>query len=169
PPSEEVLVRWAEAASLMPLMYGSTSPAGTTDVTTGRGVVYAPETAALYRAAIRLHERLAPYLWDQVRATLRTGDPLMRPLFFDFPQDEAGYTVAAEWLLGPAVLAAPQLAPGTRRTVHLPPGRWYDVSRGVVRSGPVTLTGYAVPLGATPAFLRLGAPDADQAPRALRP
>jgi alpha-glucosidase (family GH31 glycosyl hydrolase) len=169
PPGKEVLVRWAEAASLMPLMYASTSPAGTTDVTTGRRVVYDPETAALYRAAVRLHERLAPYLWDQVRATLRTGDPLMRPLFFDFPQDQAGYTVADEWLLGPAVLAAPQLAPGTRRTVHLPPGRWYDVSRRVVRSGPVTLTGYAVPLGATPAFVRLGAPDADKALRALRP
>lgn len=169
PPTKDVLVRWAQSASLMPLMYASTSPVETVDSTTGKPVVYDQQTIDLYRAAIQQHERLAPYIWDQVQHTLATGDPIMRPLFFDFPQDQAAYTITDEWMLGPAVLAAPQLADGATRTVHLPAGTWYDVNRNRAVHGPATLTGYATPLGATPVFVRLGAPGAAKALKALRP
>ncbi|WP_189938062.1 glycoside hydrolase family 31 protein [Streptomyces sulfonofaciens] len=168
-PSKDVLVRWAQSASLMPLMYGSTSPVDTVDVTTGQKVDYDQETVDLYREAIQRHERLAPYIWDQVQHTLKTGDPIMRPLFFDFPGDKEGYTVNDEWMLGPAVLAAPELAAGATRAVHLPPGTWYDVNQGTVIRGPRTLKDYAAPLGVTPAFVHLGAEGAAKAVKALRP
>ncbi|MER5547354.1 glycoside hydrolase family 31 protein [Streptomyces sp. NPDC002589] len=168
PPSKQVLVRWAQSAALQPLMYSSTSPVDTIDVTTGKKVTYDRQTIDLYRQAIARHERLAPYIWDQVRQTLKTGDPIMRPLFFDFPRDPAAYTVTDEWMLGPAVLAAPQLTDRATRTVHLPPGVWYDVHHGTVIHGPRTLPGYATPLGVTPAFVNLGARGATQALRALR-
>ena len=135
-PTKDVLVRWAQAASLMPLMYASTSPVDTNDTTTGQKVDYDQETVDLYRQAIETHEKLAPYIWDQVQSTLKTGDPIMRPLFFDFPKDEASYTVTDEWMLGPAVLAAPKLSTGATRDVHLPPGTWYDVNQGTVIRGP---------------------------------
>ncbi|WP_249416445.1 glycoside hydrolase family 31 protein [Streptomyces sp. TS71-3] len=167
PPSKEVLVRWAQSASLMPLMYGSTSPVDTVDVTTGQKVDYDQETADLYRAAIQRHEKLAPYIWDQVQNTLKTGDPIMRPLFFDFPGDQQSYTVTDEWMLGPAVLAAPALAAGATRTVHLPPGTWYDVNRHTVIRGPKTLEAYPAPLGVTPTFVNLTAKGAAKAIKAL--
>ena len=167
-PTKQVLVRWAQSASLMPLMYSSASPVGTIDVTTGQQVDYDQETVDLYRDAIKQHERLAPYIWDQVRQTLQTGDPIMRPLFFDHPQDKASYTITDEWMLGPAVLAAPQLADRSTRTVHLPPGVWYDVNHGTVIHGPKTLKGYGAPLGVTPAFVNLKARGAGKALRALR-
>ena len=167
-PSKDVLVRWAQAASLMPLMYASTSPVDTNDTTTGQKVDYDQETVDLYRRAIETHEKLAPYIWDQVRSTLKTGDPIMRPLFFDFPKDEASYTVTDEWMLGPAVLAAPKLSTGATRAVHLPPGTWYDVNQGTVIRGPKTLKGYAAPLGVTPAFVNLKAKGAAKAIRALK-
>ncbi|WP_030978568.1 TIM-barrel domain-containing protein [Streptomyces sp. NRRL S-1824] len=167
-PEKDVLIRSAQVASLMPLMYSSTSPVDTNDVTTGQKVVYDQETIDLYRAAIKRHERLAPYIWDQVQQTLKTGDPIVRPLFFDFPKDKAGYTVSDQWMLGPAVLAAPQVADKATRTVHLPPGTWYDVNQGTVIRGPKDLKGYGAPLGVTPAFVGLKAPGADKALRALR-
>ncbi|MGW2640633.1 TIM-barrel domain-containing protein [Streptomyces sp. NPDC001348] len=167
-PSKGVLVRWAQSASLMPLMYASTSPVDTNDTTTGQKVDYDQETVDLYRQAIKTHEKLAPYIWDQVQSTLRTGDPIMRPLFFDFPKDEASYTVSDEWMLGPAVLAAPKLSTGATRSVHLPPGTWYDVNQGTVIRGPRTLKGYAAPLGVTPAFVDLKAKGAAKAIKALR-
>ncbi|MFF5277579.1 TIM-barrel domain-containing protein [Streptomyces sp. NPDC000133] len=167
-PEKDVLIRSAQVASLMPLMYSSTSPVDTNDVTTGQKVVYDQETIDLYRAAIKRHERLAPYIWDQVQQTLKTGDPIVRPLFFDFPKDKAGYTVSDQWMLGPAVLAAPQVADKATRTVHLPPGTWYDVNQGTVIRGPKDLKGYGAPLGVTPAFVDLKAPGADKALRALR-
>ncbi|MGP3983186.1 TIM-barrel domain-containing protein [Streptomyces sp. KR80] len=167
PPSKHVLVRWAQSASLMPLMYSSTSPVDTNDVTTGKKVVYDQETIDLYRDAIERHKRLAPYIWDQVQETLRTGDPIMRPLFFDFPKDERSYTVTDAWMLGPAVLAAPMLGPGTTRDIHLPPGIWYDVNRGTTIHGPANLEGYQVPLGVTPAFVNLKAKGAGKVVKAL--
>ncbi|MGV9994025.1 glycoside hydrolase family 31 protein [Streptomyces sp. NPDC003374] len=166
-PSKEVLVRWAQSAALMPLMYASTSPVDTIDVTTGRKVVYDAETIALYREAVGRHARLAPYIWDQVRRTLRTGDPIMRPLFFDFPEDAAGYTITDEWMLGPALLAAPQLGDAGVRDVHLPPGRWYDVARHRVVSGGRTVRAYPTPLGVSPVFVRVGAEGAEGVVRAL--
>ncbi|MGP4048678.1 glycoside hydrolase family 31 protein [Streptomyces sp. 2A115] len=167
PPTKEVLARWAQAASLMPLMYASTSPTGVRDATTGEWVGYDRETVDLYREAIETHEKLAPYIWDQVQSTLKTGDPIMRPLFFDFPKDEASYTVSDEWMLGPAVLAAPKLDEGTTRDVFLPSGTWRDVTNGQVVRGPVTLKGYAAPLGVTPAFVNLKAKGATKAYQAL--
>ncbi|WP_189315588.1 glycoside hydrolase family 31 protein [Streptomyces brasiliensis] len=167
-PAKEVLVRWAQSASYMPLMYASTSPLGTTDVTTGQRVDYDKETVDLYRAAIARHERLAPYLWDQVRSTLKTGDPIVRPLFFDFPEDRASYTIDDEWMLGPAVLAAPNLTSSAARDVRLPAGTWYDVNRGRTVKGPVTLKAYATPLAVTPAFVNLHAEGAAKALTALR-
>ncbi|MCT9082563.1 glycoside hydrolase family 31 protein [Streptomyces fulvoviolaceus] len=167
-PTKEVLVRWAQSASYMPLMYASTSPVDTTDVTTGQKVDYDQQTVDLYREAIARHERLAPYIWDQVQQTLRTGDPIVRPLFFDFPQDKASYTVADEWMLGPAVLAAPNLTSAPTRDIHLPPGTWYDVTRGTEIRGPAMLKSYATPLTVTPAFVNLRAEGAAKALRALR-
>ncbi|MGW2640636.1 glycoside hydrolase family 31 protein [Streptomyces sp. NPDC001348] len=167
PPTKQVLARWAQAASLMPLMYSSTSPTGVRDATTGEWVGYDRATVGLYRSAIATHERLAPYIWDQVQSTLETGDPIMRPLLFDFPKDEASYTVSDEWMLGPAVLAAPKLDEGTTRDVFLPTGTWRDVTGGKVVRGPVTLKGYAAPLGVTPAFVNLKAKGAARAYRAL--
>ncbi|MEU7379655.1 glycoside hydrolase family 31 protein [Streptomyces sp. NPDC042207] len=167
-PTGEVLVRWAQAASLMPLMYSSTSPVGTVDVTTGRKVVYDARTTGLYREAIARHGRLAPYIRDQVGDTLRTGDPIMRPLFFDFPHDERAYTVTDEWMLGPAILAAPQLTDAPSRPVHLPPGTWYDVTHARTVQGPRTLPAYTTPLNTTPVFINLKAKAAKKALKALR-
>ena len=167
-PTKEVLVRWAQSASYMPLMYASTSPVETTDWTTGQKVDYDQQTVDLYRDAIARHERLAPYIWDQVQNALRTGDPIVRPLFFDFPQDRASYTVADEWLLGPAVLAAPNVTSAPTRDIHLPPGKWYDVNHGTTIKGPKTLKAYATPLTVTPAFVNLSAKGAVEALRALR-
>ncbi len=168
PPTKEVLVRWAQSASLMPMMYSSTSPVETFDKTTGQRVTYDQETIDGYRAAAEAHERLAPYIWDQVQASIATGDPIMRPLFFDFPGDQPAYTVDDQWMLGPAVLAAPKLTPGTTRDVFLPTGSWFDVNHGTVVRGPRILKGYATPLGVTPAFVNLRAPGADKAIQALK-
>jgi alpha-glucosidase (family GH31 glycosyl hydrolase) len=168
PPTKDVLVRWAQAAALTPLMYSSTSPLGARDFKTGAWTAYDQQTIDLYRAAIAAHERLAPYIWDQVTGAVRTGDPIVRPLFFDFAGDGRLDSISDEWMLGPAVLAAPMLGAGDHRDIVLPAATWLDVNHGTVIKGPTTLTGYPAPLGVTPVFVRLGARGADKAIAALR-
>jgi len=157
PPTKQVLVRWAQAAALMPLMYSSTSPLGVSNFAGSR--TYDDETVQLYRDAVALHQRLAPYIEKQVDRAVATGEPIMKPLFFDFPKDQASYDIDDEWLLGDAVLAAPILADASQRDVHLPAGTWYDVARHRVVRGTVDLHGYQADLGTIPLFIRMDSKD----------
>ncbi|MEC3980093.1 glycoside hydrolase family 31 protein [Amycolatopsis sp. H20-H5] len=158
PPSRELLVRWAQAASLMPLMYSSTSPVRTIDTTSGKTVTYPADTAKLYSGAVATHAKLAGYLKTQVRQAVADGSPIMRPVFFDFPRDHRFDTIDDEWLLGPALLAAPVITEGTARDVVLPEGLWFDAHTKRVLPGGRTLHDYPAPLDTTPMFVRLGAP-----------
>jgi alpha-glucosidase (family GH31 glycosyl hydrolase) len=157
PPTKQVLVRWAQAASLMPLMYSAASPLGVSSPAGSQ--TYDQQTVDLYTAAAQTHERLAPYIEAQVKRAVKTGEPIMKPLFFDFPADQAAYTINDEWLLGDSLLAAPLLTDNTNRNIHLPAGSWYDVTRRRVVTGPADLAGYAADLTQVPAFVRLGTPD----------
>lgn len=166
PPAKEVLIRWAEAAAAMPLVYSSTSPIRVYDHVHRKWVDYDTDTVRLYSRALDVHRRLAPYIRRQVRRTLRTGDPIMQPLFFVFPSDRASYTVGDEWMLGDSLLAAPLLSAGTSRDVHLPPGEWYDVTRGRTLHGDPHA--YPADLDTLPLFVRMGTPDTKSLIAALR-
>lgn len=65
-----------------------------------------------------------------------TGIPLMRPMFFDFPDDERCYTLEDQYMFGPDILFAPITACGCReRTVYLPEGNWIRTSDGETHAG----------------------------------
>ncbi|QIN77700.1 glycosyl hydrolase family 31 [Rubrobacter marinus] len=156
PPEKAVLVRWAQASSLMPMMYSSTSPLGVTNPSTGQTNAYDEETMALYRAAIEEHRRLAPYIWERAQEAVAAGEPIMKPLFFDFPREPATYTVKDQWMLGDAIMAAPILTPAASRDIYVPSGTWYDVRRKTMVRGPAVLGSYPAPLGESPVFVRQG-------------
>ena len=145
-PTKQVLVRWAQAEALTPLMMGSVNPTR-----------YDAETVDDYRAAIRLHEKLWPYEMEQVHRAVATGEPIMKPIFFDYPQDQASYAIDDEWLYGDSLLAAPVLADVSSRSIHLPPGRWFDVLHHRVVQGDIA--DYPVTLADVPLFVRLGTRD----------
>ncbi|WP_160145102.1 glycoside hydrolase family 31 protein [Actinacidiphila yanglinensis] len=166
PPTKDVLVRWAQAASLMPLMYSSSSPLGVSNAYGSQQ--YDQQTVDLYTAAVRTHGRLAPYIEAQVERAVRSGEPIMKPLFFNYPEDDATYPIADQWLLGDSLMAAPVLADQTRRTVHVPPGHWYDVVHQRTVHGPVDLTGYTADLSQTPVFVLLGTQDTGTLMSALK-
>jgi hypothetical protein len=157
-PTKQVLVRWAQAEALTPLMMGSVNPTR-----------YGQEAVDDYRAAIQLHEALWPYEMDQVDRAVATGEPIMKPIFFDYPDDQASYTIADEWLYGDSLLAAPVLADVTSRSIHIPAGRWFDVSKREVIQGPTDIAGYPVALSDVPMFVRLGTPDTGRLMSALAP
>ncbi|WP_341866639.1 hypothetical protein [Streptomyces swartbergensis] len=86
-----------------------------------------------------------------------TGAPAMRPLFFDFPEDEQAWDVDDQFLLGPDVLAAPVYEAGVRARVYLPVGaRWIDVVTGRVLEGGTRLDA-ETSLERIPVFIREGA------------
>ena len=73
-------------------MYSSTSPFGLLDQD-GKPVVYDAQTVQLYKQAVQLHQDLQPYIQGQVARTLKTGEPIIKPIFFDYPTDQASYGI----------------------------------------------------------------------------
>jgi alpha-D-xyloside xylohydrolase len=91
---------------------------------------YGEEAYGILRDHLLLRERLRPYLRTLSEDAHRTGAPPMRPLFFDYPEDERAWEVDDQFLLSPDVLMAPVYEAGARtRRVYLPSGtRWLDRS-----------------------------------------
>lgn len=135
-------------------------PTFSADMTGGPNEVwsYGQEAYPILSAHLHLRERLRPYLLELSEATHRTGAPVMRPLFFDFPDDEHAWSVDDQFLLGPDVLVAPVTEAGAReRTVYLPAGaRWTDTVTGELHEGGTTLE-VPGPLERIPVFVREGA------------
>ncbi len=157
-PTDVVLVRWAQAEVAMPFWYGSTSPAGPFTISRA----YDPHTIDLYRAAVDLHRALAPYILKQARRAVAEGEPIIKPLFFNYPDEPATYTISDEWLLGDAILSAPVVTSAESRMVYLPAGTWYDVNTHTKVVGPRVIAGYPAPISVLPLFIRMEDPDAKQ-------
>jgi alpha-glucosidase len=88
------------------------------------------------KKAVERRYRLLPYLYTLLEEAARTGEPVMRPLWLEYPNDAATYDVASEYLLGRDLLVAPKLVAGSARyRVTLPAGDWYDVQTSQRMSG----------------------------------
>ena len=51
------------------------------------------ESEAAVIKAIELRDHLRPYILSQMEIVSKTGQPLNRPLFWDFPQDKYAWEI----------------------------------------------------------------------------
>lgn len=164
PDYRELVVRWFQYGVFCPLfrLHGLREPRMPfgPDMTGGPNEVWSFGGAAgeLIEAALRLRERLRPYLMEQMRVAHERGLPPMRPLFVDFPDDPRAWEVDDQFLLGPDLLVAPVTAPDTRsRPVRLPAGAaWVDGWTGERHDGGAVVEA-ATPIDRIPVFVREGA------------
>ena len=64
------------------------------------------ETTVRIRDAIRARYALLPYMYTLFRHANMTGQPVMRPLWFEFPEVPLTYDMEDEFMLGPALLVS---------------------------------------------------------------
>ena len=88
-----------------------------------------------FRRTIGLKYRLLPYIYTQSVVCSELGHPLLRPLFFEFPEDKSSWTVDDQYLLGSDLLVAPLFSESKERDVYLPPGEWIDYQSGETYEG----------------------------------
>lgn len=92
-----------------------------------------------YRKAIETRYQLLPYLYTLFQEAATTGAPIMRPLYYHYPQDETAVGVEDAFLIGDTLLSAPITEPGlTQRDVYLPEGIWLDYWDGTEYTGNST-------------------------------
>lgn len=106
---------------------------------------------------VRLRYRLLPYIYSYAYKSHITGEPIMRPLVYNYTNDENVYDIADEYLFGNEILVAPiHEEEKSEREVYLPEGKWYDFDYGYEYEGGKTYTIYA-PQNRIPVFIREGA------------
>ncbi|HYF62940.1 MAG TPA: glycoside hydrolase family 31 protein [Herpetosiphonaceae bacterium] len=144
-PDRELLIRWTQATALLPAMQFSIPP-----------WQYDEEASLICLRYARLHADLAPDLEAACAEACAAGAPLVRPLWWHFPDDAATFLINDQWLLGERWLAAPVVCAGqASRDIYLPAGEWRDHWSGQTLSGPLRLEAYPAPLQTLPLFERV--------------
>ena len=90
-----------------------------------------------------------------MEAASKTGEPVMRPLLFDFPEDKHAWEVEEAYMFGKDILVAPVMEPGVDKIeVYLPQGEeWTEISTGKKYQGGQTVVANA-PLDIIPVFTK---------------
>ncbi len=150
--SPELFARW--------IQYGALTPFARNHNATNQQDQYVfsfgPEVLDIAREAIQLRYRLLPYIYSAFVATSVTGEPIQRPLVFDYQFDEAVREIDDQYLFGRDLLVAPVFAAGqTERAVYLPAGAWFDWNTDQYLEGGQTIIASA-PLQTIPLFARAG-------------
>lgn len=141
PPSPELLTRWIEVGAFNPIFrdhYQKGKPAQEV-------WVHGPAQEAIRRRYIEERYRLMPYIYALADENSRTGLPLMRPVFLQYPEvvakgDRLGGT-DNQFMLGPDLLITP---PQTWESpasyvIPLPGAGWYDYWTGRPVEGDQTV------------------------------
>lgn len=96
---------------------------------------YDEEFVDEFRRTVELRYRLVPYIYAQARLCSREGYPMLRTLFFEYPEDPTSWLVEDAYLFGRDILVAPLLEDVPGRGVYLPPGDWIDYQSGETYEG----------------------------------
>lgn len=170
PAFHELLVRWFGFGLFSPVMrlHGNRVPNHDVSAKDGSRRLwsgaenelwsYGDEVYAILERYLHLREELRPYTRRLMAEAHEHGQPVMRTLFHEFPDDPAAWDVTDQWLYGPDLLVAPVVHAGTTsRSVYLPAGaRWTDLVTGAEHEGGTTVEVDA-PLAVIPVFGRDGA------------
>lgn len=98
----------------------------------------------ILKELIRLRDRLKDYTCKYMDINSETGAPIMRPMFWDYYDDEACYTLEDQYMYGEDILFAPIYEQGaTDREVYLPRGTWIHALTGEAVTGGKTICCHA--------------------------
>ena len=149
----ELLARWTEFGIFQPFCRNHTAIGTRRQEPWAFGEPY----ESVCRKMLKLRQRLIPYLYTAFAECHESGAPILRPLLFEYPEDETTYTADDEFLLGDALLIAPVIRPGIEhRHVYLPRGTWFHYWTGERFDGPAHVLAHA-PLGEPPLYVRANA------------
>lgn len=144
PAFRELFVRWFEWGTFCPVMrlHGDREPRQPQVGTTGGATCcsgadnevwsYGDEVYEICRKYMEIREELREYTRTIMLQAHEKGTPVMRTLFYEFPDDPVCWEVEDEYLYGFKYLVAPVFEAGTDvRKVYLPDGvQWKEQETG---------------------------------------
>jgi alpha-glucosidase (family GH31 glycosyl hydrolase) len=162
-PSAELYLRSTAMATFCPIMqyHSEYTPAGAPSKDRTPWNIQAhtgdERVIAVYRWFAHLRMQLLPYIRTEAAHCAATGEPLMRPLLLDNPDDPIAWQMTDQYCFGRDLLVAPVIEPGaTQRKLYLPRGEWRDLWDGSISAGGQWIVVEA-PLNRIPVFVRADA------------
>ncbi len=171
PAFRELLLRWFAWGAFCPVfrMHGERSPwyereqeyiDGVRQLTSGQDNEvwsFGEDNYEILKKYLFIREKLRPYIRECMKQASLTGEPVMRPLFFDFPSDEKCWETEDAYMFGRDLLVAPVMEAGLQeRKVYLPAGcKWVESATGTKYEGGTVVTAKA-PIDIIPVFVREG-------------
>jgi alpha-D-xyloside xylohydrolase len=129
PPHEELYSRWMPFGML-------TSHSRCHGAPPKEPWAFSDSFVEAFRESVELKYRLMPYVYAQAARSSEQGFPMLRTLFFEYPDDPTSWLIEDQYLFGTDILVAPLFEEGSdRRKVYLPPGTWIDYQKGDVYQG----------------------------------
>lgn len=129
----ELIVRWFQFGVFSPVMrlHGSRNRHGKkSDLKEPSGDPneiwsFGDDVFEILKDLVFLRERLRDYIGTQMKIASVKGYPVMRPMFFEYPDDEVCYTLNTQYMFGSDIIFAPIVNRGQRETtVYIPSGEW---------------------------------------------
>lgn len=165
----ELLIRWYEFAVFTPFlrMHGDRGPYDIPpldDRDFGGGYLktgqpnelwsYGEENFEIMKKYLGIRHDIIPYVHDLIAKSHESGAPLMRTMFYEFPNDEKAWEITDQYMFGDRYLVAPILEYKQRsREVYLPKGKWQLLSDGKLYYGE-QIVSVDAPLDVIPVFVK---------------
>jgi hypothetical protein len=138
--SPELYTRWLQFGAFSPVLRTHT----TKNPNAERRVWAYPEPySSIMRRTLQLRYAMEPYIYTEARRTYDTGVAFLRPLYYDWPEQDAAYAAKNEYMFGDSLLLAPVTSPVDPASqlaaehIWLPPGDWIEWETGKSLHGPV--------------------------------
>ena len=137
-PDPELFLRWVQHGIFLPRF---SIHSWNDDKTVNEPWMY-PEITPHIRELIKFRYKLIPYLYDLLWRSHSKYEPMIRPTFYDFPEDAKCFEENDDMMLGGKLLVASVVEADKRdRAVYLPQGaNWYDYWSGDFYTGGQTIT-----------------------------
>ena len=162
----ELFVRWFQWGTFCPVMrlHGDREPQQPQQGTTGGATLrsgaanevwsYGEAVFGICEKYLHIREKLREYTRSLMRAAHVAGTPVIRPCFYDFPEDATCWELEDQYMYGPTYLVAPILNAGqTSRKVYLPAGLWRAFDSDKRYEGESVINVEA-PIDSMPVFVR---------------
>ncbi len=117
----ELYTRWLQMACFSPILrpHGSGIPS--------EPVYFNDTTKNIVRKFMKLRYQLLPYIYTLAAEAKLHGYPIVRALFYEFPDDTTTYKIDNEYMFGDDILVVPIVERGQeKQEIYLPKGKkWY--------------------------------------------
>ena len=164
----ELFVRWFQWGTFCPVMrlhgdreprqpqYGTTGGASCCSGANNEVWSYGEEVYDICVKYMNIREKLRDYTRELMQEAHELGSPIMRTMFYQFPDDDKCWELSDQYMYGDKYLVAPILYAGAKeREVYLPKGhQWRDMETNSVYEGDTTIK-VPLTLDSMPVFERL--------------